>query len=149
MPAKGPLGGPRPFAKQGIEINFREGMIDFVIRGPLGLRRRFAVPNPGVTEEEVAVCMEGDMSNRFIKGIIENSPRPPSSTGEATEWQRSYCEGVLEAMKREHEGPRLPLPDDLRAALDRAEQEDEDVIEVPSQIIEETGSPPELPEGDE
>lgn len=114
MPVRGPLGVRRPFANEQLEINFSDKEIELVIRGPFGAKRVFAHPNPGVTDEEVAQCMQGRTANRFIKGLIENSPFPPRSLEEAQEWTEKYCRGTLESMKEEYGEDAIPLPEDLK-----------------------------------
>lgn len=120
---KGPLGVPRPLAVDQLEINFKEEKIEYIIRGPLGVKRRFAKPNPGVTDEEVAICMRGRSANNFIQGIIENSPIPPSSPQEAQQWMEDYCRGTLESLKAEAREQVIPLPPDMQEAYEQAMDE--------------------------
>lgn len=118
MTVRGPLGIRRPFAEQMLEVNYTEGKVEFKIRGPFGCKRYLAHPNPGVTDEEMAICMQGQSSNNFIRGLIKKSPFKPSSPQEARDWQRSYCEGTLESLKAEDEEPMFPMPDDLKRAIE-------------------------------
>lgn len=121
--AKGPLGAPRPLARDQLEINFKDEEIEYVIRGPLGVKRRFAKPNPGVTDEEVAICMRGESANNFIQGIIEDAPFQPSSPREAQRWMEDYCRGTLESLKAEANQQVIPLPPDMEEAYERAIEE--------------------------
>lgn len=99
MPARGPFGITRPFSEQQLEVDFVEGGVEYTIRGPFGVKRILASPNPGATEEEMVKCMVSETTTKFIMGLIENSSSPPDSYEQALEWQKNYCEGVIEGIK--------------------------------------------------
>lgn len=142
MPVRGPFGVRRPFASQQLEINFLEGEIEYTIRGPFGVKRRFAHPNPGVTDEELALCMASETAQSFIRGIGENSPSPPQSLDEAHQWMNDYCTGVLEGIKSVDDDPLVPVPEELEDALQRAlEEEGEVVIDTEGEVVQEGGIP--------
>jgi predicted nuclease of restriction endonuclease-like RecB superfamily len=111
-----------------LEIDFVEGDVRYTIRGPFGVRRRFAHPNPGATDEEIALCMASATAQDFISGVAENSANPPQNLEEAQNWTESYCEGVIEGIKDVSEENNMPIPEEYEEPLRRAVEDDATVV---------------------
>lgn len=127
MPIRGPLGLRRPFANQKPVIDFGEQEIDLYQVGPLGVKRRFTVPNPGVTEEKFKTCLKSKGANNFAQGIAGGPGlEDPESVERA---KQKWCKGILEAIKEEHaEGVFPPVKED----------EDETEIIIPHSSFEDS-----------
>jgi hypothetical protein len=100
MPIRGPFGLRRPFASQKLVVDFGEQRVKLYQVGPLGVKRPFTVPNPGVTEEEFKTCLRSRGANSFAEGVAGG---PGLADPEAVEEaKQNWCKGILEAIKEEH-----------------------------------------------
>ena len=125
---KGPLGGPRPKAEYKIILDPQEAEVHIQKVGPLGFPRPFAKNNPPITDENVAECMLSSTGQKFGAGYVSGGETkqmaelPPEAQQEALEVTEKYCEGTLEGMAINNieEGSAIPALSRVRAAISRA-----------------------------
>lgn len=132
---KGPLGGPRPLSEYRIIIDPHEKRVDVYKVGPLGFPRPFAKNNPPVGDDKVAECMMSEAGRSFGAGVVTRgattdiSDLNPEGQQKALELAEKWCEGskeaqAIEKMKR---GQALPTLSRIRRTLSDLTGEEDDI----------------------
>lgn len=128
---KGPLGGPRPLSEYRIILDPHEPTIRLLKVGPLGFPRPFAKNNPPISDDRVSECMVSGSGRKFGAGVVSNGATKnitdltPPQRKRALELAEKWCEGMLEstAMEGLEEGEATEVLDTIEEQLDQMLEE--------------------------